>query len=385
MKRSLYVLMGAEFISAFGDNAVLFTAITMMRQAHVAPWYVPVLQASFLVAFVVLAPWTGRLADRYPKPRVLLYANALKALGAVTMFSHAGLAAAYGVVGVGAALYAPGKYGLIPELVTQDEMVKANGLIDGSTIVAIIVGGYVGARMADRSTSAALVMVIGAYMWSAVITLALPRVAPRHPARARFLPMARSFLAAPVARFALVGTSFFWAAGAVLRLILVAWVPQVLHRSDSTSVARLTLFLSLGIVAGALVASRLIPLRRLRRARFAAFAMGALVLLLSRTTHWAQAAVALVAIGLAGGIFMAPVNAALQDIGHRGVGSGSAVALQSFFENGAMLLAVILYGLSVRAGTGSLHAMVAVGLGIIVITGAMSVRLPAVVEPPSGP
>lgn len=382
VRRGLYVLMAAEFISAFGDNAVLFTAITMMRAAHAAAWYVPVLQATFLAAFVVLAPWTGRFADRYPKPRVLMYANALKALGAATMFSQAGLAAAYGVVGVGAALYAPAKYGLIPELVDQDRLVKANGLIDGSTIVAIILGGYAGARVADYSTSAALALVGGCYALSAAITLALPAMAAAPRVRPPFLTMARGFFTAPRARFALVGTSFFWAAGAVLRLILVAWVPQVLHRPDSTSVARLTLFLSLGIVAGALAAARLVPWRHLRRARFAAFAMGALVVLLSRTGSWSQAALVLVAVGFAGGVFMAPINAVLQDFGHHGVGSGSAVALQGFFENGAMLLSVALYGLSVRAGASAAHALFAVGLGIMVITGVIALWLPK--EPAPG-
>lgn len=45
----------------------------------------------------------------------------------------------------------------------------------------------------------------------------------------------------------------------------------------------------------------------------------------------------LLIIGIRGGMFVAPVNAAIQDIGRRGVGSGSAVAVQNFFQNSAIL------------------------------------------------
>ena len=57
MSRGVRILLGAQFLTAFADNAILFTAIAMIFDAE-APrvaWYVPALQASFLVAFVVLA------------------------------------------------------------------------------------------------------------------------------------------------------------------------------------------------------------------------------------------------------------------------------------------------------------------------------------------
>jgi len=53
-----------------------------MQQVEPGDWYIPALQASFLVAFVLLAPWVGRLADSRPKPRVLFGANTVKAFGA---------------------------------------------------------------------------------------------------------------------------------------------------------------------------------------------------------------------------------------------------------------------------------------------------------------
>src|SRR5437868_3195399 len=137
MNRSVWTLLGAQFLSAFGDNAILFTAIAMLRLAPRGDWYVPVLQESFLVAFVLLAPWVGPFADRRAKPQVLLIGNVLKAGGAALMFFGVEPIVAYALIGIGAAVYGPAKYGILPELVGHGLLVRANGFIEGSTIVAI--------------------------------------------------------------------------------------------------------------------------------------------------------------------------------------------------------------------------------------------------------
>ena len=86
MSRAVALLLVAQFLTAFADNAVLFVAIAMvLEHAALGDWYVPALQSAFLVAFVVLAPWVGRLADRFSKPKVLIAGNVLKALGALLM------------------------------------------------------------------------------------------------------------------------------------------------------------------------------------------------------------------------------------------------------------------------------------------------------------
>ena len=148
----------------------------------------------------------------------------------------------------------------------------------------------------------------------------------------------------------MLGNSLFWASAAVLRLLLVAWAPVVLATRSASDVADLTLFLALGIVTGALLVPRLIPIAHLRRARLAAYAMGVAILLFSLTGEAWPARAVLVAIGVCGGMFLVPINAALQDIGHRTIGSGRAVALQSFFENSAMLTGVGIYTASVGLG-----------------------------------
>jgi LPLT family lysophospholipid transporter-like MFS transporter len=380
VSRSVFVLLGAQFLTALADNAVLFTAIAMLIAAPRGDWYVPALQSAFLVAFVALAPWVGPFADRQSKPRVLLMGNVLKAAGATLMLLGVEPIVAYALVGAGAAVYGPAKYGILPELVGHDGLVRANGLVEGSTIVAIVLGTVVGARIADRSVQQALALVIGCYAASAAATFLLPRLPPAQrdalAGIATFVSRMGTLFVAARARFAMLGNSLFWASAAVLRLLLVAWAPVVLATQSATDVADLTLFLALGIVVGALLVPRLIPIERLRRARLAAYAMGAAILLFSLVdTAWPARGV-LVAIGICGGMFLVPINAALQDIGHRTIGSGRAVALQSFFENSAMLTGVGVYTVAVGLGARPVASIVVVGVLVLIATTLVSWRLP---------
>jgi LPLT family lysophospholipid transporter-like MFS transporter len=384
VNRGVRVLLGAQFLTAFADNAILFTAIAMLFFDPDAPprgaWYVPALQASFLVAFVALAPWSGPLADRRPKPHVLLIGNVLKAAGAALMFAGVEPIAAYALVGAGAAVYSPAKYGILPELVGRDRLVRANGWIEGSTILAIVLGTVVGARIADRSVPSALLLVISCYAASAAAALALPRLPAAQADAAAgvrtFVGCMHTLFQTSTWRFSMLGNALFWASAAVLRLLLVAWAPVVLLTATASDVADLTLFLALGIVVGALLVPHLIPIERLRRARLAAYAMGVAILAFSLVGSTWPARAVLFAIGVCGGMFLVPINAALQNIGHRTIGSGRAVALQSFFENASMLTAVGIYTAAVGAGAQPVRSIVVVGVLVLIATTLVSWRLP---------
>ncbi len=381
MRRNITLLLVAQFVTAFADNAILFAAIAMVMQSSDLPgWYVPSLQASFLIAFVVLAAWVGDYADTRPKARVLTSANLIKAVGALLMVAHVEPLLAYAVVGVGAAMYSPAKYGILPELVGEEALVKLNGWVEGSTILAILGGSLVGAALADRSVLHALLLVVVLYGISAVVAAFITGTVPRSNAReagvARFGHMMRGLLATSRARFSTLGVSLFWAAAAVLRVALVAWAPVVLYLTHTAEVAELTLYSALGIAGGAIIASRLIPLRFLRRARMAGYLMGASIVILSAVdTVWLARGV-LLATGLAGGLFVVPINAALQDIGHRSVGAGGAVAVQQFFENLAMLAATGLYALAAAEGADPVASILVLGVAVVVATALVSWHLP---------
>jgi MFS transporter, LPLT family, lysophospholipid transporter len=381
MNKQIYPLLIAQFLSAFADNAILFTVIAMVMHSHDLPtWYVPALQSAFLIAFVVLAPWVGGFADNHAKSRVLIIANLIKAVGAVLLLCKVEPLLAYCIVGVGAAIYSPAKYGILPELAGHEFLVKANSWIEGSTILAILLGMVVGAKLADYSVMMALALTIALFVASACITLFLPvRIAKTESSTSQLVEFGKQmgqFFTTPRSRFAILGASLFWASAATLRVIIVAWAPLVLMSQNATEIAQLTLFLAIGIIVGSAVVPRLIPLEHLRRARLSAYIMGVFIVILSLTTSLLPARCVLFVIGMMGGIFIVPMNAALQELGQESIGSGSAVALQNFFQNLAMLIAVGTYTFATAQHADPISAMQTLGVLVFILTFAVSIKLP---------
>ncbi|MDC9729865.1 MAG: lysophospholipid transporter LplT [Methyloprofundus sp.] len=385
MNKKLSFLLLAQFLSAFADNAILFTVIAIVMQSNeLAPWYVPALQSMFLIAFIIFAPWVGAFADYYAKSKILLLANLIKASGAILLLLNIEPLIAYALVGVGAALYSPAKYGILPELVSHQQLVKANSLIEGSTILAILLGMVIGAQVADYSISIALSSIVGLFIISALISLFLPVNRSSQTIHSgtikHFYRHLCDFLSSPRARFAVLGGSLFWLAAATLRVILIAWAPLILLSKNASEIAELTLFLAIGIIIGSALVPRLISLENIRQARIPALVMSIFIVLLSFTNTLWEARAVLLAIGCAGGMFIVPINAALQAIGYKSIGSGSAVALQNFLQNVAMMIGVGCYTYASAIEIKPEITMLSLGLFIFVCTLIISLLLPPALQ-----
>ncbi len=349
--RGMVAVLIAQFISALADNALLFAAIALLKSQLAPNWQIPLLQEFFVVAFILLAPFVGPFADGFPKGRVMLIANLLKLLGASAMVLGLNPLLAYGLVGVGAAAYSPAKYGILSELVSAEKLVKANGLIEGSTIVAILLGAVLGGKLADSSVSMALFAICACYLLAAIANTFIPRLPIARPDTKLSPPkMVKEFLEAlkvlstnKDARFSLIGSSVFWGTGSTLRLLLVAWVPVALGINDLSMPANLSGAVAIGIAIGAALAANFIRLEHVNRVLPAGLLIGVLIMLFAHSTQLYIAIGLLILIGAAGGFYVVPLNALLQERGHETVGAGNAVAVQNFFENFCMMTLIGLY------------------------------------------
>ena len=144
MNRGFYIILAAQFLSALADNALLFAAIALLKELAAPPWQVPVLQQFFVVSYIVLAPFVGAFADALPKGKVMMLSNTIKFVGCLAMLLGLHPLFAYGIVGFGAAAYSPAKYGILTEYLPPKQLVVANSWMEGSTVLAIILGAVVG-------------------------------------------------------------------------------------------------------------------------------------------------------------------------------------------------------------------------------------------------
>ncbi|EBV2042718.1 lysophospholipid transporter LplT [Salmonella enterica subsp. enterica serovar Java] len=361
----------AQFLSAFGDNALLFATLALLKAQFYPDWSQPVLQMVFVGAYILFAPFVGQIADSFAKGRVMMVANGLKLAGAAGICLGINPFVGYTLVGIGTAAYSPAKYGILGELTTGDKLVKANGMMEASTIAAILLGSVAGGVLADWHVIAALVACALAYAGAVAANLFIPKLVAARPGQSwRLSAMTRSFFSACVVlwrngetRFSLVGTGLFWGAGVTLRFLLVLWVPVALGITDNATPTYLNAMVAVGIVVGAGAAAKLVTLETVSRCMPAGILIGVVVAIFSLQHALLPAYALLLLIGMLGGFFVVPLNALLQERGKKSVGAGNAIAVQNLGENSAMLLMLGLYSLAVLVGVPA----VAIGIGFGVL------------------
>ncbi|MCE9838346.1 MULTISPECIES: lysophospholipid transporter LplT [Proteus] len=367
MSRGMKAVLISQFLSAFADNALLFAILAQFKSALYPEWSQPVLQMVFVLAFILLAPFVGQFADRNPKGRVMLSGNLLKFVGAFLICVGSDPFLGYALVGIGAAVYSPAKYGILGELTDGERLVKANGLMEASTIAAILLGSVIGGLLSDWSIVFALGVCAAMYALAVFVNFSIPKLSAAQIGRGwnikkmfiQFLEATRTLWADKESRFSLVGTSMFWGAGVTLRFLLVQWVPIALGMTDNTTPTVLNAMVAIGIVVGAGLAAKFVTLKTVRRCMPAGILIGLGVVYFSLQTSIIPSYLILIIIGVFGGFFVVPLNALLQDKGKHSVGAGNAIAVQNLGENTAMLLMLGLFSLVTSIGV----SVVAIGIG----------------------
>lgn len=383
---SLYI---TQFLSAFADNMSLLVIAGLLSGNGFSAGSLALVTIAFFVPYIVLAPLVGPFADKMPKAVVLIIGNAIKLLGIALLLivdqtSIVSLMFCYFTVGIGAVVYSPAKYGILPELTaSEQELFQANARIEAYTILAILTGiGGGGAIVAATSTMLSTVICAALYGLSLIMTLTIPRMKGNPSVRfsgeiAGFFANVALLLKNPKTQFTLLGTGSFWMSSAVLRTAVLAWIPLALgYRPDDFSVSLILATTSVGIIIGAFLAPRLIQLRFFYKSIVYGGMMLALIFIFPWFHHTAVAIVFLLAVGFMGGVFIVPMNTILQDEGMKLVGPGKTIAVQNFIENLLMLAGSLIYYVIVEGGVSIAMAIVVQGLIMLLFLAyiGMSIR-----------
>ncbi len=356
MCKGFYTLLTAQFLSALADNALLFAAIALLAKIHSPDWHTPLLQQFFVISYIVLAPFVGSFADALPKGRVMFLANAIKFIGSLAMLLGVPPLYAYGIVGIGAAAYSPAKYGILTELLPPEKLVSANGWMEGSTVIAIILGALLGGSLASHDPYFAMIFITLLYLVAAVFNIYIPKLPidhklPKKNPAFMLYDFWQSFKALWLdtrGQVSLAVTTLFWGAGATLRLVVIAWAASTLNFGLEQA-TQLMAILAVGIAAGSVVAATYIKLEESTKVLPAGIVMGVLVVVMAFVQHWQLAVALLFIIGALAGFFVVPLNALLQHRGHELIGAGHSIAVQNFNEHIGILLMLGAYLLMVKA------------------------------------
>lgn len=397
LPRAFFLVLGVQFLSTLADNAFLIVAIARVMELSGPAWLIPLLKISFTLFYVFLAPFVGPLSDAFPKGRVMLLANAFKVAAMVLLLSGLSPVVAIGLAGLGSAIYAPAKYGLITELLPAQHLVRANGYFESATVCAVIFGTVLGgvlvsplmpviespfAIMVTPGQPSALVagMVVLLVMNAVAMVLSIAVVdsgARYDPHSIHPMALIRRFVHEnavlwrdPLGGLSMSVTTLLWGVGATLQLIVLRWAHEALGLPLAQA-AYLQGVTALGVVAGAVLASRWVGLAQAERLLPVGVAMGMLVpVLLWISSPWSAALLLIVVGGLAG-FFVVPMNALLQHRGCSLLTAGRSIAVQGFNENGGMLLMLGIY-----AGAIALDvplSMLIIGFAVMVTTGMVAI------------
>lgn len=177
-------------ISLVGDQVTLLAIpLLAVLTAHATPAQMGYLTAAGLVPYLLFSLIAGAWADRQPRKRVVMIVADLGRAGilvAVPILYAGGLltlGVLYGVafaVGTFSVLFGVCDRTLFAALVTKDDYVEANSLLNGSRAMSFVVGPSIGGILVQVLTAPfALIADAVSYLASAFM---LARIAPDEPA-----------------------------------------------------------------------------------------------------------------------------------------------------------------------------------------------------------
>jgi len=395
MKKGFYTIMAAQFFSSLADNALFVAGVELLKSSGQPEWQRAALVPMFALFYVILAPFVGAIADALPKGRVMFFSNLIKVVGCLMMLFGSHPLMAYAIVGLGAAAYSPAKYGILTELLPNSQLVKANGWIEGLTILSIILGVLLGGQLIGQTISshllafdfpwidtgidtppeAAIAAMVGLYALAAAFNLRIPRTdAPLQPIAHSFFGLIRDFQACNVrlwsdklGQISLATTTLFWGVSGNLRYIVLAWAAAALSY-ETTQASALVGVVAIGTAFGAVVASLRMRLDQATRVIPLGIAMGLLVLGMNFITDLWTAVPFLIMLGALGGFLVVPMNALLQHRGHNLMGAGRSIAVQNFNEQACILGLGALYAGMTMLG---LSAFGAISIFGVLVAGLM--------------
>jgi acyl-[acyl-carrier-protein]-phospholipid O-acyltransferase/long-chain-fatty-acid--[acyl-carrier-protein] ligase len=344
--RRLWPLVLAQSCGALNDNLVknAMVVLAIFQLGIGGAGLSAAAGALFIAPYILLSATAGKLADRFPKPRVVLACKLVEVLlmvasaAAFLTESVPALLAVLAGLGVQAALFGPVKYGLLPEHLAEEELVAGNGVIEATTFLSIVCGTVAGGALVLLAHGTAAVGIAGVAL-SLLGVFGAARI-PASPAAEPSLRITPNLFAETwrVVRHAasvraiwlsVLGLSWFWTMGATLMTEFPVVARDTLH-SDGTVLTLLLSVFAIGVGVGSVqcarllkgeVSARLVPFAALgislfcwdfARAAASAGDLANAAAALSSFAGW-RMIVDLFLLAVCGGVFSVPLYAIIQD------------------------------------------------------------------------
>jgi LPLT family lysophospholipid transporter-like MFS transporter len=373
MPKGFFYLISAQFASGLADNALLILGIAFLSEQGYPGWWAPLLKFSFTLSYVFLAPLMGPLADAFSKAKLMACMNALKVVGVAFIFTSLHPMLAFAIAGMAASAYAPAKYGLVTETVPAEQLVKANGWLEVTVVMAVILGTACGGLLVASKSFAwmstlnlsfieflgisletqyagPLLSLIVIYSVAGLLNFGIPSVNTQYVQQSmkpvalfkNFIQSNRILWQDPVGKLSLAVTTLFWGIGAVVQFAVLLWAKEALNMPLEQA-SLLQAVVAFGVIFGAGMAGHYVALQNAYKVLPLGLWLGlSLPALAFSTSLWIAIPLMLIT-GFAGGMLMVPMNAMLQNRGYTLLTAGRSIAVQGFNENASVMVMLGVY------------------------------------------
>jgi MFS family permease len=347
--------------------------IAFLSEQGYPGWWAPLLKFSFTLSYVFLAPLMGPLADAFSKAKLMACMNALKVVGVAFIFTSFHPVIAFAIAGMAASAYAPAKYGLVTETVPADQLVKANGWLEVTVVMAVILGTACGGLLVasksfvwmstlnlsfiellglslETQYAGPLLSLIVIYSIAGLLNFGIPSVNIRYVQQSmkpialfkNFIQSNRILWQDPVGKLSLAVTTLFWGIGAVVQFAVLLWAKEALNMPLEQA-SLLQAVVAFGVIFGAGMAGHYVALQNAYKVLPLGLWLGLSLPALAFSTSLCIAIPLMLITGFAGGMLMVPMNAVLQNRGYILLTAGRSIAVQGFNENASVMVMLGVY------------------------------------------
>ncbi|KJG33349.1 MFS transporter [Photobacterium angustum] len=349
-KRRFLPYFLTQALGAFNDNVYKNILLILIAYASVdslplsANLLINIAAGLFILPFFLFSASAGVIADQYDKAmimrRVKLAEIVIMSLAAIAFFyqSYSALLVLLFLMGTQSAFFGPAKYALLPQHLKSEELISGNALVETGTFLAILLGTLLAGFIADSHN--AHYIAAGAVIFFAILgylaSLAIPSAPPTvKETTFKWQPIKQTRSTMAIARQdktifqCILGISWFWFLGACY-LTQFPNYAKISLGGNAASVSFLLMLFSIGIAIGSMCCDRLsqhridpgiVPIGSLGITLFGS----GLYFLAPATTVQTQSLMAfmtapslwpifasLLLLGIAGGIFIVPLYALMQ-------------------------------------------------------------------------
>ncbi len=280
LSTAFWSFLGTQFLGAFNDNyfkqMVLLTSVSQLaKSAGNGPDRQPMALAAFALPFILLSGLGGFLSDRCSKQRVIVGCKiaevGIMGIGLLVLLTEGltadaqllGLIGVLLLMGAHSAIFAPSKYGVLPELFRDEQLRPVNGAVQMTTFLAIIfgtAGAGIALEQMGNSMWIGSMIAIGIAAVGTLSSLFIPSTSAADPAlklklENLFLP--REIVALikknPDLLLAILVSAVFWFLGGVTQMAVNTLGKATLQLSD-TRTSLMVSGIGFGIMAGCIIA-----------------------------------------------------------------------------------------------------------------------------------